>query len=118
MAKKSDSCFDARTGEALDEYDRRSEAARATQLDPLEWRAFEPYHCEKCHKWHRRPVRDDGPVPTDVTCLMCRGRDGRPKISHPTPDAALAAIATMGPRGAGLGIYVCPHGRGWHLTSA
>ncbi len=112
--RQSESCFDPATGEPLREFDRRGDAERAAKLDPLEWRNMEAYRCPKCDRWHLRPQADSGPIPTDTTCLMCRGRDGKPKVSHPTFDAALEAARSNGD--VELTVYACPHGRGWHLT--
>ena len=116
MANWSESCIDPRTGDALREYNRRADALRAAKFDPNEWREIEPYRCDKCDKWHCRPAVDDGPVPTDTMCLMCRGRDGKPKVAHPSADDALAAAQNLAAAGLELGVYPCPHGRGWHLT--
>lgn len=110
MGRWSESCFDPHSGEPLREFDRRSDAVRGVKLDPFESRIMEPYRCDKCHHWHSRPLVDPGPIPTDTMCLMCRGRDGQPKVSHPTFDAAQSAASN------GLSAYPCPHGRGWHLT--
>lgn len=110
MSRYSESCFDDYTGDRLREYDRRADAVRGPKLDPLESRTMEPYRCGKCDHWHSRPAVDLGPIPTDTMCLMCRGRDGQPKVAHPTPEAAMSVAV------AGLSTYPCPHGRGWHLT--
>ena len=112
---KSESCFDLRTGAPLWEYETHAEAVRAARLRPLEWREHEAYECYKCGKWHRRPVTDSAPAPNDALCLMCKGRDGQPKQSYPTAATAMEAAASL-PAREELGVYECPHGRGWHLT--
>ena len=114
VSRKSESCFDPVSGEPLREFDRRAEAKRAVKLDPREWRNMEAYRCPKCDRWHLRAVQDSDPIPTDTTCLMCCGRDGRPKVSYPSFDAAREAADAM--TGVELTVYECPHGRGWHLT--
>jgi len=115
MSRWSESCVD-RGGGRLREFDRRADAIRAAKFDPLSVSAVEPYECPKCDHWHLRPVEATGPIPTDGTCLQCSGRDGRPKIAHPTYESALEqALSTTG---AQLTVYQCPHGRGWHLTRA
>jgi len=118
MSRFSESCIDPRTGAQLREYDSRAQAVRSARMRPLEWRELEAYECEKCGKWHERPIVDTEPPPNDVLCLMCKGRDGRPKSSYPTAADALKAAAALSTRGDDLGAYECPHGRGWHLTSA
>lgn len=115
MAKQSDSCRDPATGAWLWEYENRREATRSRQPASLVVREMEAYECGKCGLWHRRPIRD-GAIPTDVLCMHCVGRDGMPKQSYATADDAMLAADFLSSVGPDLSIYVCPHGRGWHLT--
>ncbi len=79
-------------------------------------REMEPYECLKCGKWHRRPAGEADPIPQDVLCLHCTGQSGMPKQSYATLDDATRAARDARP-GLELGVYACPHGRGYHLTS-
>lgn len=49
----------------------------------------------------------------------CHGRDGKPKKSYPTEEAALQTAQYIQSRGGPyLRAYQCPWGTGWHLTKA
>lgn len=116
MARRSESCREPKSGIWLWEYASRKEALRSRTPDALIVREFEVYECLKCGAWHRRPIQDDAPIPTDALCMHCMTREGLPKQSYPSPDAAMEAAFLLSEGGPALSVYVCPLGRGWHLT--
>ena len=116
MAGKSSTCVGKVSRAPLTEYDSRDEA-----LDGAEYvlsahgKRMTPYRCSRCGLWHLAP--NDRQTPSRE-CQYCCGRDGRPKATYETQEAAERRAEILErERGVYLRAYPCSGG-GWHLTKS
>jgi hypothetical protein len=115
MSMKSRTCMGAVSKTPVTEYASEAEAREGAAYALTRYgRELEPYRCDRCHWWHLAPT--DRQTPSS-TCYDCVGRDGRPKASYESADAAeRRADIVRRENYVSLRAYPCPHGGGWHLT--
>jgi hypothetical protein len=103
------------TGKALTEYASELEAQEGADYASSNYgRYMVPYKCDKCQQWHIAPESRQTP---SNKCPRCVGTDGIAKESYRSErEAKRRANILRKEQGAELGVYVCEHGNGWHLT--
>ena len=117
MSRKSESCFGSRTSGPLMEYDSEFDAREAAEYANSRYRRnLAPYRCDRCGMWHLAPGSRNTP---SRPCGYCTGRDGQPKESYRSREAAAARAEILRKEeGASLQVYACQYGDGWHLTGS
>lgn len=115
MSRKSDVCMGRVSGKPLTEYGSQYEAQQGADHAEMKYgRRLVPYACSRCGLWHLSPA--DRQTPSEP-CGACFGRDGRNKATYGSrTDAERRAEILRDDQGVQLRAYVCPSGRGWHLT--
>lgn len=111
MRRKSKTCFGVNG--PLTEYNSRGEAQEGADYAQAEFGYdLAPYACESCGYFHLGP-RDRAP---GRTCEHCTGAEGGNKDIYATEGDARSMVEVKRKRGISLKYYLCPVGKGWHLT--
>ncbi len=114
MPNKSLTCMGAVSKAPLTEYISEHDALGGARYALERFgNHLVPYRCRRCRYWHLSPSERQTP---GTTCSSCHGRDGRPKASYQSEEAATRrAFILQRERHVTLRAYQCPYG-GWHLT--
>ena len=115
MAIKSETCIGKTSGKPLTEYVSEREAQEgADHAQSRYGRKLVPYQCDACGLWHLAPQNRQTP---STKSPVCTGADGKPKDSYRNEnEAQRRADILRREQGAGLRVYACEDGHGWHLT--
>ena len=112
-------CNDSISGQALERYEDDL-TARLIMIRSwhLRSRPSQVRRCNQCGKFHLYPEINVVNINPEITCTMCKRRDGKNKISYPNSLSAIEAMRNLTiNKGLGTRAYPCLHGNGWHVTT-
>lgn len=116
------SCFHPLTGQKLPTFVLEKEAIEKVLTSWKHSRnAMYRFRCVQCRRWHLIPESDvdhvaDAPR---VNCPHCTSKRGNRKALYASSSAAQSAMNGLTiDTGRGAGVYPCPFGLGWHVTTS